>query len=606
MEQLAHSWARPFAPSTLRWLTVARHWSKCAALVGAVACAGEVKPPTTVELAVRKPVASEDNPFGLAGDKFVAITAEVPGVLDGTYRSVKPYAPGAALDLGCTSATACPGIPYATGVQVRVELWSSDKGAPAPPVVGRGRSVPFEQAKGGATKKLMPYVTRTNRFAPAESDAGSKALIAAKAGAATATQPGPDGNVYIIGGAEPLPNKNNAFDIASYTNFSDAIAKYSPNLRQVGMVSDLGPDYRLKVARAFHSAAASRNIVAIVGGYIAGQNSAKFTNSIEYIESNDKVRTSIGKSPDLVFARAGASVVCLFDDDEYFLILAGKGEIDCTKEAYCAGNTWELWHKTAGNLAQGQLKDPRWNHAVVKVPSADGGYVMLIGGENDVGVLQTFEVIQYSKQGFVSKKGQACKPEAKGYGTCEPPTSSTFYWEPLTQGLPVARTLPGALFSTVPRGTANFDYRYVYIVGGFEDTAHTKPLARMDVFNIGKGSYLNPDGYPMQVARGAPMVALVPHGPTEGQVLIAGGSKSDTQHLNSAEFVFVRVVDRTVSPPTTSIEIAPVDNDLPDGVRVLGNAVALNTGHVLVVGGVGTGAGNALEVRNEIALWNPF
>ncbi len=572
-------------------------------LIALAACAGETKPPVGADLAVRKPAASEDNPFGLAGDKFVAITAEVPGQADGTYRTVKPYAPGAALELGCTSATACPGIPYTTGVQVRIELWSNKGGAPAPPVVGRGRSVPFDQVKGGGSKALFPYVTRTNRFAPAESNAGNKAMVAGKAGSATATQPGNDGNVYIIGGAEPLENKQNAYDPKSYTNFSDAIAQYSPNLRLVGMVSDLGPDYRLKVPRAFATAAASRNIVAVAGGYTQGQDGPKPTNSVEYIETSNKVRQSIGKIPDLVFARAGATIMCLFDDDDYFLILGGRGDIDCTKETYCAGNTWELWHKTHGNLAQGQLNEARWNHAAVKVPSADGGYVMLIGGENEGGVLQTFEVIQFSRQGYVSKKGQPCNPNAKGYGTCEKPA---FYWEPLTQGLLVARTLPGALFSTVPRGTANFDFRYVYIVGGFEDQAHTKPLARLDVFNINTGNYLNPDGYPMQVARGAPMVALVPHGPTEGQILVAGGSKSDTQHLNTAEFVYTTVVDRTVSPPTTAIQLAAVDNDLPDGTRAQGNAVALNTGHVLVVGGVGTGAGNALEVRNELALWNPF
>ncbi|MBM4343720.1 MAG: hypothetical protein FJ100_10125 [Deltaproteobacteria bacterium] len=567
------------------------------------ACASENKPPVAVDLAVRKPASSEDNPFGLAGDKFVAITAEVPGQADGTFRTVKPYAQGAALELGCTSATACPGIPYTTGVQVRIELWSNKGGAPAPPVVGRGRSIPFDQVKGGAAKSLFPYVTRTNRFAPAESNSGTKAVIAGKAGAATATQPGNDGNVYIIGGAEPLPEKQNAFDPKSYTNFSDAIAQYSPNLRQVGMVSDLGPDYRLKVQRAFASAAASRQVVAVVGGYTQGQDGPKVTASIEYIETSNKVRTSIGSTPDLKFARAGATVVCLFEDDDYFLVLGGRGDLDCAKETYCAGNTWELWHKAHGNIAQGQLNEARWNHAAVKVPSADGGYVMLIGGENEGGVLQTFEVVQFSRQGFVSKKGQACNTSAKGYGTCD---KSGFYWEPLTQALPVARTLPGAVFSAVPRGTPSFDYRYVYIVGGFEDQAHTKPLARLDVFNINTGNYLNSDGYPMQVARGAPMVALVPHGPTEGQILVAGGSKSATQHLNTAEFVYTTVVDRTVSPPTTAIQLALVENELPDGTRVLGNAVALNTGHVLVVGGVGTGAGNALEARNELALWNPF
>ena len=578
---------------------VVRRYAALTVVLGACGSAGT--PPVGVELAVRRPTSAEDNPFTLAGDKFVAITAEVPGKPDGEYRIVKPYKSGAALDLACTSAK-CAGIPYGNGVQVRVELWSSTNGQISSPVVGRGRSIAIDQVKGGAAKKLFPYVTRTNRFAPIEADDLTKAVIPGLAGATAVSTRNSDGSVLIIGGADPLPGKTNAFDPASYTNFSDGIAKYLPNERRSGMSSDIGPDHRLKVGRAFHSAALGKSVIAVVGGYIAGEKAPKVTNSIEFIGPGDKVSSSLGKVPDLVLARAGATVVALFDDDDYFLILGGKGDADCKTAQYCAGNTWELWHKDLGNVSQGQLVSARWNHAAVRLPAADGGYVMLIGGENDDGVLQTFEVVQFSKQGVVSQKGQACNPARTAFGPCD---NSSFLWEPLAQSLPVARTLPGAAFASVPRGSAALDYRYVYIVGGFEDAKHTKPLARMDVFNIDSGAYLNTDGFPMQVARGAPLVAIVPHGPNEGQVLIAGGSKDDTKHIASAEFVYV-TVDRTTGKPVTSIQLAPVENDLPGGSHVQGALVTLSTGHVLIAGGLGTGANNELTGQNDLVLWNPF
>ncbi len=580
-----------------------RRWLICAALPVVAACAsGADKPPVGINLAVSRPASAEDNPFTLAGDKFVAITAEVPGKPDGEYRVVKPYKAGMALDLEC-AGTKCVGIPYTAGVQVRVELWSSNNGQISPPVVGRGRSVAVDVlTKGSAAKKVSPYVTRTNRFAPAEGATGTAAIIPGLAGSAAVAQRTSDGGVLIIGGAEALPGKTDAYNAASYTNFSDAIAKYLPNERLAGMSSDLGPEHRLKTGRAFHGAAAGKSVIAVVGGYVVGEKGPKVTGTIEYIGAGDKVFTSKSGSPDLKIARAGATVIALFDDDDYFLILGGKGEANCKTETYCAGNTWELWHKDQGNVAQGQLNTARWNHASVRLPAADGGYVMLIGGENEDGVLQTFEVIQFSKQGVVSQKGQVCNEAIKIFGPCD---KTSFMWEPLTQSLPVARTLPGAAFVSVPRGSQALDYRHVYIVGGYEDAKHTKPIARMDVFNIDDGNYLNADGWPMQVARGAPMVAVVPHGPNEGQVLIAGGSKDDTKHISSAEFVYV-TVDRATGKPVPSIQLVPVENDMPGGGRALGNVVTLNTGHVLLSGGMGVGANNDLTGQNELALWNPF
>jgi len=567
----------------------------------AVACSTtQEAPPLGAELIVRRPQAPEDDPFKLAGDHFVAITAEVPGRPDGEYRVIKPYKAGTSLDLQCSTAS-CAGIPYAQGVQVRVELWSSKDGAISAPVVGRGRSVPIDQYKGGAAKKIFPYVTRTNRFAPIEDESGQPAVVPGKAGAAVVTQRGAEGAALIIGGADPLPGKTDPFDPTAYANFSNAIYKFLPNERKVGAMSDLGPDYQLKVGRAFHTAAVGKSGIAVVGGYGKDDKGIKLLNTVEFLDFNGKTVNAVGTSQDLKFARAGATVISLFDNDDYFLILGGRGDPEC-KDAVCASNTWELWHAQFGNVAQGGLNSARWNHAAVRLPATDGGYVMLIGGENADGVAQTFEVVQFSAQGLISFKGQQCQEKFTQFGPC---SKSAFFWEPLTQVLQVPRTLPGAAVASVPRGAGVPDYRHVYIVGGFEDKAHTKAVARMDVFDIDSGDYFNTDGFPLLQGRGAPMVTVVPHGPNEGQVLIAGGSKSVTEHLQSAEFVYV-TVDRTTGKPVPSIQIAAVENDLIGGARVLGSAVTLNTGHVLIVGGVGKGTGTDLVGLNDTMVWNPF
>ncbi len=616
-----------FAP-TLRPPLSATALAAVLLALGAAACSsGSSTPATGVTLKIAHPDGDEDNPFGLAGDKFVAITAEVPGKADSVYQKIVPYTPGMNLDLNCASGSAtCDGITYGTGQQVRVEVWSSAGGQPQVPL-GRGRSIPYDAMSGGSPKPLTPYVTRMNRFAPAVSKDGAADMGAGRAGTSAVTLPGNEGFVVIAGGATPNAGAKKAFDPASYGEFSDSVAVYDPNTRELKSVSQGGPEYALKTARAFHASASGKSTIVIAGGYVAGAAGPKITNTVEYIDKNFKVQTSPSAIPDLKFARAGATAVQMFPTDDFFLIMGGKGDTPCKddkgNDLDCAGNTWELWHPINGNLAQGRLNSARWNHAATVIPGAGGGYVMLIGGENDEKVHDTFEVIQFTSAGggVISNKGQGCRSELFG-GKCD-----AFLWEPLTQGMPVARTMPGAAYVSVPRGSANPTYRYVYIVGGFTDKDHTKALARFDVFDVGMGNYINADGFALSTPRGAPMVAAVPQPTTQGQILVAGGSASDTIHLSTAEFIYVHtnlsplvakcdgsdpackpcaegqsLVNNQCMAPT--IQVPLVENDLPGGGRSLGQAITLNTGHVLLFGGVGT-TPEGLIGQSSVTLWNP-
>lgn len=612
----------PTVPQTAR--------AALALLIAAVsACSSEAPAPSIgANLVVRRPTSAEDDPFGTAGDKFVAITAEVAGKPDGEFRVVQPYIPGGApIKLDCGSA-GCTGIPFGLGLQLRVELWSADPatGKPAAPVLARGKTIPFDYQKGSPVKTLTPYVTRLNRFSPIYADDGTVAETAGLAGSASVALPQNTGEVLIIGGATPGAGKKNAYDPTSYTAFSDSVALYSPNDRKVQLISDAGPEYRLAKGRAFHSAAVGNGVVAVVGGYVASDGGAKLTSSVEYIDAAGKVK----EGAPLTFARSGATVVQLFANSNYFLILGGKGELPCysepttgakcdidktcgagegcykgvcSQQLNCASNTWELWHPTEGNKAQGKLMYPRWNQTAVRLPGVAGGYVMLIGGESEAGVRSDFEVIQFTTLGggIISRADAECDPNVTALGSCD---SNAFFWKPLVQGIPSPRTMAAAAYVAVPRNSPSLDYRHVYIVGGFSDVQHSKPIGLVHVFDVNSGSYINETGFPMQFARGAPMVAAVQGGPNEGQVLIAGGSTSETIHLSSAELIYV-TVDKSTGAPVANLQITAVENEMPNGNRVFGTTTALNTGHVLLTGGVGTGQ-DGLVGQSAMSVWAPF
>jgi hypothetical protein len=613
----------------VRRSTVPSRFLLVALLLAAAACSSEAPPPAQgANLLVRRPLSPADDPFGLSGDKFVAVTAEVPGKVDGSYQVVKPYVPGGtSLTLEC-GQEGCTGIPYGLGLQLRVELWSVDPatGKPAAPVLARGKTVPFDHQKGGSIKNLTPYVTRLNRFSPLYGEDSTVAEVEGLAGSTSVALPQNTGEVLIIGGGRPAAGKKNAYDPASYEFFSDGVALYSPSNRSVQMISDAGPEYRLTKGRAFHSSAVGNGVVAVVGGYVNDGGAIKLTNSVEFIDAQGKIK----EGAPLAFARAGATVVQLFANSNYFLILGGKGETPCfepieaktaceldsecgngdtcvakvcNRQLNCAGNTWELWHPTEGNKAQGRLNAPRWNQAAVRLPGVAGGYVMLIGGESEAGVRQDFEVVQFTTLGggMISRADAECDPNVQGFGDCG---NSSFFWRPLTQTLPQARTMAAATYVAVPRNSPILDYRHVYIVGGFSDKEHTKAIGNVQVFDVNSGAYLSTQGYPMQFPRGAPMVAAVQGGPNEGQVLIAGGSTTESIHLASAELIYVKV-DKSTGVAVPTIEIAPVENDMPGGNRTLGTVTPLNTGHVLLTGGVGTGQ-EGLVGQNAMSVWSPF
>jgi hypothetical protein len=560
-----------------------------ATLCGTTACSTTTTPASGgLKLQVRAPQTADDNPFALPEAAFVVLAAE-----GSAQFVVKPYKPGLALNL--------TDLPFGPGKQVRVEVHTADaNGQPTNVVIGRGISAPADIVAGGAPLTRTAYVTRTNRFAPPLTDADPVNPSTAQAvGAGQCAVTLPSGPVLFFGGAAAKAGAKNPYDPKSYDTFSNAAWGYDPDSR-----ASVALGGTLTQARGFHSCAVGQSVVAIVGGYVLDPDSKLPVPSktIEFFDMAAKPGDAQfrqtqdcgqGCTTGLMFARAGASVVRMFDDDNYFLILGGQGDTKCVEGQPCAANTWEVWHPLRGNLAQGLLNKPRWNHATARIPtSPSAGYVLLVGGENDQGPLADFEVLQFNL-GQVSSANSPCP--AAGKAVCSGLDDAL--WTPLTVAMPVARVLPGAVY------LAGKNFFYVVIAGGFTDSAKTKADNTIDIFDINPksgGGYKNDPGtLQMTMARGAPMISVVTAGSRAGQVLIAGGTTSAAKNDPPVDAEFLYFQDGTVNQGI----IHPVENGLSDGARTLGNAVALPTGHVLIGGGIDP---VSLAPRAALLLWNPY
>jgi hypothetical protein len=572
-----------------------RFLAPAALLAYAVAggCAETPLPPELLRLRVSHPQ-PPDNPFELPGADFVALIAEGPQIARDQVYEVSKY------QTGKNMLVSLPQVPYGERRQVRVELLKGENGKPSE-TLARGWSVPKDIKVGGPAVLITPYVTKINAFAPINDDDGNRAKTDARAGAAAVALP--DGSVLFAGGGVVKASSKNPYDIKNFEKFHDSLLLYDPDKRTSLSLTDAA-GAKLKFARAFPGVAVGASVVAIVGGWIGSADGPKPTNSVEFIPLNapkPEVKTSTAtQNPDLVHARAAPSVVQMFEGQDFFLVLGGQGDGSCSDA--CAGNTWEVWHPTNGVVAKGSLNEPRWNHATVRVPGSGGGFVLLVGGENASGPLDTFEVVQFTNksEGKVSNAASAC-PE-KGAADCPP--SVLDHWKPYKGYMKSPRVLPGAAYVYVVRPDNGLNYGYVYMLGGFADSAKTKALDSVDVLDLATGNYLDAGSVAqLKVARGAPMVAAASNGSWPGQVLVAGGSSSAGSHVNSAEFLVVKPPDKVGD--ALKVSGFEVGSQLVGGNRALGVAVPLVTGHVLLGGGIGTNE-QGLIPQNDLMVWNPY
>ncbi len=555
-------------------------------------CSTEVAAPTQgLAVAIKGPLAN--SPFDKPEAAFVALVAEGPDLKADALQVVKPYAPGLPLTL--------PEVPYGYARQLRVELYAKGvNGQPALPVVGRGRTVPKDVLLG-KTFLVNAYVTCTNAFAAAITNVKTETATDGRVGAAIVATA--DEGVLIAGGADPVAGKTDPHDPASWGNFKTTVLRYDTDLRQLFNLSAEPFNASLSTGRAFMAAArGSAGTIVLSGGYVDLGAGPVPSNLMEYFDAtSSKIKASNAGMAHLEFARAHHTVTRMFDDDNYFMVIGGKGT------ASQASRTWEIWHPTHGRITIGELSGPRWNHAAVRLPEKDGGYMMLIGGENENGPIDNFEVIRYDRFGHVAYKdnpkvtcclGTNCHSDDKSTETCAAlkgqPGYSEFAWKPILRDLAgkVARTMPAAAY--VHNGAPR--YNLVYIVGGFADAKKTQPLTRVDVFNIETGQWIESTS-PLLAPRGAPILGWSTAGAQRGQVIVTGGLDANGKTIATGELL-------SYDPAGGKVLREWSKNELPGGGMVFGQAASLSTGHVFIAGGASSD-GTSLKASTTIRLYNP-
>jgi len=577
-----------------------RTWAGRCATAAACACTPALPPAERFladqvvdmpNIVLRSPQGAAADPLRDAKGQFVALTMEIPGLEDGAVRAVRLEPDVKPAALGCPGPY-CLKIPAGATIQARVELWSAtEAGTPGEPVA-RGRTLSFVAGDPASANRAQAYLVPVGAFSPAVATDGTQATLAGRVGIGAALSTNAGGReAVLVGGALVRTEALDPLQPDALIAFSGAIAKYDALQRKVEQSAQT-----LAQPRAFAAVASGATVVAIAGGYVQDGTAAKPTASVEYLDATGALVTS---PHPLKYARAGASIVAMFGGQDFFLVLGGHGATGC--EGPCAGNTWEIWHPQHGVVTTGSLLAARWRHATVQLPGPGGGYVMLVGGENGQTVLGSVEVVQWTATPkgvvHVSRAGAVCD-DAKG-DDCA--TNANFFWAPQHVAMPNARTWPGAglVRSQDSKGGIKL---FVGVFAGFADVGHSQPLADLHVFDYQAGAF-RPEALSVGAARGAPTAAAVAGGRYGEQLLAVGGVAVGGAALSDAATFLVQpdaIHAATLVPKTVA-----AGNGLLDGGRVLGAAVALPTGHVLLAGGIGGGPG-AWVGRSKVLLWGAF
>ncbi len=583
--------------------TAGRCAALCIVLLWATACdPGQAAPTVGIALSVATPPGSA-NPFLDSKLAYVTVVTERPGVADtDAQRLTIAYTPGAQLKL----APPDHDITFGKSLQVRIELrGQAAENAGDKPLIGRGRTIPVDIASGDPLLELFPYVTRAQQFAPAVDNDDKVASTEPAAGAAAVVLP--NHNALFIGGATPDAGVNEPLLVANYSAFSDAIVEYDTNLRVILHKTARLPTYSgtLSKKRAFHRAATSAaGVVAIAGGYIQASTGPQVTGLVEYLDPvTAMARQSAGAQPHLTHPRAGHQMAHLPIPDSFFIVTGGSG----AKLDEKASTTWELWHPKLGVVDLGTLQKARWNHAMVHTTHDGGGHVILVGGENSAGVIADVELLAYDSYGNIATKnstkvtcavGSTPYQDGKSNSACAKLKGSDGYRE--FSWTPVVRPLPGNVGRSRPGATAvvHSTKTWIVIAGGFEDTKTSKPSAAIDIYDP-KGDAWVTHSLKLEAARGAPTLATSQGADGRLEVIIMGGVGQDGDTVSTIELL-------TLPPPGDASlpKLRTATVKAPGGGTVLGAALALPTGHVLVNGGVGVQSGK-LAVNQLLRLWSP-
>ena len=458
------------------------------------------------------------------------------------------FSPGMPLEL--------PNIPFGDGIQITVEGRGLNPVDPSVPgeVLSRGRSPRFALSSDSSGISFVVPLSRVNKFSatsqPGTAGAVATSLNFGRIGHTTTMLD--DGRVLIVGGAKFQAGKTG--DITDPDDVAEVLSSIEIYDPTTGVFINRGA---LTTPRAFHTATRLPDGKILISGGMNTSNSV--VASFELFDPDfDQVATL---SVSLRSPRAGHTGTLL--DDNGNILLAGGFQVQ--NGSFTAVGDVEVLCLDVYGCAQPNgdpvvfvdaLNEPRYFHTATSVvvgPTGENDVVVLIGGEGDNAVRSTLETFQLRNPAGIRKGGM---PEMQ-----------------FNDNGSVA-----ALGRT--RHTANYidEQKFIHVLGGFSDKAHTKSIARMSSYQVQQETFFNEVEFFRGIPRGGHAAVNVPGA---GNIVLLFGGWDGTTPLSTAEVLFEF---RDPNDGKNYIDRGGVGSLL--GPRGGATGTLLSNGTILAVGGV--------------------
>jgi len=362
----------------------------------------------------------------------------------------------------------------------------------------------------------------------------------------------PDGKTVIAGGAffQGSPTAWDTVTNVDATSFESQIEVYDANTGFFG--NPVFANTNLLQPRAFHQTIVlSDGRVAFLGGI--GNTGVDALNTTEIFDPQTNI---IVAGPPMAATRAEFTASAISNQPDSFLLVGGRGQ---------ASVSWEVWTPN-GVIQASNLTQARRNHTASVVPHL--GKIFIMGGENDTSVLNNFEIFN----------GLTLSFDLMAYPM--PPTNT--------------RTMHTATYIE--------SRRFIYLMGGFTDKAHTTLIPQIDVISVDACSAQSCNAFigPNSFRLATPRVGHVSVTLDDNRVLISGGvtiSGGVATALSSNEVIFETLVNGAVT-----VEVGGA-GAMPEARFHHGGAF-LETGHALLVGGVSSSGSTFTGILPGL-LYNP-
>lgn len=458
------------------------------------------------------------------------------------------FSPGMPLEL--------PNIPFANGIQITVEGRGLNPIDPSVPgeVLSRGRSPRFTLDPSSSGVSFNVPLARVNQFSatsqPGTAGAVATSLNFGRMGHTTTLLN--DGRVLIIGGARLQAGKTG--DVTGPGDISEILSSVEVYDPTTGIFYNRGA---LTIPRAYHSATKLPDGRVLIAGGLNTPNSA--VGSFEIFDPDFDQVTTLSVS--LRSPRAGHTGTLL--DSNGNVLLAGGFQVESggfsavgDVEVFCLDQYGCTQPNGDPIVFVDQLNEARFFHTATFVSvgaAGDNEAVVLIGGEGDSEVRSTLETFQLRNPAGI-RKGILGEMQFNDNGALAP----------------LRRT----------RHTANYidDQKFIHVLGGFSDKAHSTSIARMSSYQVQQETFFNDVEFFMGASRGGHAAVNIPGA---GNIVLVFGGWDGTTPLSTAEVLFEF---RDPNDGKNYIDRGGVGSLL--GPRGGPTGTLLSNGTVLAVGGV--------------------